>query len=139
MNNSIQQNKLETIAGILNEILRWIRVKSKPLVREILMKELQEESDKIAYEQSDGEKTSRGVAEIAGIGKDAITSRWKKWIELGIAEPKSVRGGIRAKTIFSLEDFGIEVARPEDESNKETECHEIEKIKDKDEFDSSIQ
>ena len=44
------------------------------------------------------------------MSRNTVSIWWNKWIKAGIAEPISVKGGgIRAKRVFSLDDFGIEV------------------------------
>ena len=38
-----------------------------------------------------------------------VSENWKKWTRVGIAEQVGVQGGTRGKSLFSLEDFGIEI------------------------------
>jgi len=84
-------------------------VTSIPRVRDLLLEMLGSPEERIAYHSSDGERTSREVGRISNTSHITISRRWKTWIRAGIAEPVSVRGGERAKRIFSLDDFGIEV------------------------------
>ena len=94
---------------LLEELVKWARVTSFPKVKELLIKILVSPAEKVAYQSSDGEKTSREVAGIANVSQPTISKWWKTWIRAGVAESVSVRRGERAKRIFSLDDFGIEV------------------------------
>jgi hypothetical protein len=103
------ENKQDKIIEILTEMLKWIKVTSIPHVKKLLMELLPTDQEKIAYHYSDG-RTSREVSQLAGVSHMTITRWWKNWIRAGIAEAINVKGsGERAKRIFSLEDFGIEV------------------------------
>lgn len=64
--------------------------------------------EKIAYHYSTG-LTSRQVASHVGVHFTTITSWWKSWGKVGIAECIPVKRGIRYKRVFSLEDFDIAV------------------------------
>lgn len=106
---------------LLEELVMWMRVTSIPHVKKLLTEALPNDVDKIAYHNSDGERKLEEVGETANLGKDAIARRWKSWVRLGIAESISVKGGLRARRLFSLEDFGIQVPilDVEDLSNNE--------------------
>ena len=94
---------------LLEELVKWTKVTSFPHVKNILLAILASPEEKIAYQSSDGERTSRKVADMANVSQPQISKWWKTWIKAEIAEPVSVQRGERAKRIFSLEDFGIEV------------------------------
>jgi hypothetical protein len=105
-------NEIEScdrIVELLEELIRWTKVTSIPKVKELLEDSVKTPEERIAYSFSDGKRTTREVAEIAQTNKDSISRFWRKWIKSGIAEPIAGSGGNRAKSIFSLEDFGIEV------------------------------
>jgi len=102
-------NKEDRMIELLEELVKWARVTSFPKVKELLIGILVSPEEKVAYQSSDGEKTSRDVAEIANVSHPTISIWWKAWIKAGIAESVSVQRGERAKRIFSLDDFGIEV------------------------------
>lgn len=97
---------------VLEETLKWIRVTSIPHVKKLLSDTLPSDHEKIAYHYSDG-RASQEVSKVAGASYVTITKWWKIWIRSGIAESLAVKGGERARRIFSLEDFGIEVPTPE--------------------------
>jgi predicted HTH transcriptional regulator len=99
----------EKVIELLEELVKWTKVTSFPKVKEFLLSTLDSPEKMVAYQASNGEKTSREVAKIAKVTRRTITRWWKVWIKVGIAEPISVQRGERAKQFFSLDDFGIEV------------------------------
>jgi hypothetical protein len=102
-------SKEDRMIELLEELVKWTRVTSFPKVKELLIGILTSPEEKVAYQSSDGGKTSREVADIANVSQFTISKWWKAWIKAGIAESISVQRGERAKRIFSLDDFGIEV------------------------------
>lgn len=116
-------SKEDTIIELLEELVKWTKVASIPKVKELLLGILESPEEMIAYQLSDGERSSRDVANQANVGQRTITRWWKKWIRAGIAEPVSVQRGERAMQIFSLDDFGIEIpaieAATEEEEGRE--------------------
>jgi hypothetical protein len=102
-------SKEDRMIELLEELVKWIKVTSIPRVKELLLKILESPEERVAYQSSDGERTARSVGDIANVGHYKIADWWKTWIKAGIAEPVSVQRGERAKRIFSLDDFGIEV------------------------------
>ena len=93
---------------VLEEILRWIKVTSIPRVKQLLLDTLPSDKEKVAYYYSDGQD-SRAISTASGVPFTTVTRWWKRWIRAGIAEAVGAKRGDRAKRIFSLEDFGIEV------------------------------
>ncbi|WXG46772.1 MAG: hypothetical protein WED05_08975 [Candidatus Atabeyarchaeum deiterrae] len=94
---------------ILEEILKWLKVTSIPTVKKLLEDMLESDEEKLAYHFSDG-RSSQEVANNCGASYVTVTKWWKKWSRAGLAELSSVKGGERAKRVFSLEDFGIEIS-----------------------------
>jgi DNA-binding MarR family transcriptional regulator len=102
-------SKEDKMIELLEELVKWTKVASVPKVKELLLGILESPEEILAYHLSDGEKSGRDIAERTNVTQPTIGKWWKKWIAAGIAEPISVQRGERAKRIFSLEDFGIEV------------------------------
>jgi hypothetical protein len=107
----VAQKDNQDIIEILKEILKWIKVTSIPHVKKLLLELLPSDEEKLAYQYSDG-RASRKVSRLTSVSHIIITRWWKTWIRAGIAEAISVKGGERARRVFSLEDFGIEVPSP---------------------------
>lgn len=103
-----KKDKQDIMIEILGEMLKWLKVTSIPQVKKLLSDILSSDKEKIAYHYSDG-RDSRAVAKLAGIHFTTVATWWKKWERAGIAEPIGAKRGERARRIFSLEDFGIEV------------------------------
>jgi hypothetical protein len=102
-------NKEDKMIELLEELVKWTKAVSIPKVKELLLSILESPEEMVAYQLSDGEKGGREVAERANVSQPTVAKWWKKWIVSGIAEPISVQRGERARRIFSLDDFGIEV------------------------------
>jgi len=103
-------SKENRMIELLEELVKWAKVTSIPRVKKLLLEILKSPEEKIAYQSSDGERSSREVADQANVGQRTIIRWWQRWVKAGIAEPISVKGGERAMRIFSLDDFGIEVS-----------------------------
>jgi hypothetical protein len=88
--------------------LHGIRVTSIPEVKKLLLETLPTEEKKRAYHYSNS-RDSRAVAKFAGVGHVAVTRWWKTWVRAGMAKTISAKRGERTKSVFSLEDFGIEM------------------------------
>jgi transposase len=108
MHKEEERKKQDRMIELLEELVKWTKVKSIPHVKKLLLEILPSDEEKRAYHYSNGQD-SRGVAKLAGVGHVAVTKWWKNWIRAGIAKPVSAKRGKRAKRVFSLEDFGIEV------------------------------
>jgi hypothetical protein len=105
-----KKDKQDRMIELLEEMLKWIKVTSIPHVKKLLLEILPSDEEKIAYHYSDG-CGSKAVAKFAGVSYVTVTKWWKIWGRAGLAEMMSAKGGERAKRIFSLDDFGIEVPK----------------------------
>lgn len=102
-----EENRVEYL---LEELVKWTKVTSIPKVKQVLLELLPTPEEKKAYQLSDGERASREIAAATNFSKFKVQTLWKAWINAGIADPISVRGGgSRAKKNFSLDDFGIDI------------------------------
>lgn len=103
-------NNEDRIVELLEELVYWTKETSFSEIRQRLLTNLQSPKEKMAYELSDGEKTTRQLTSKLKVGNDTITTWWTNWIAAGIAESITTKGGgHRAVRKFSLKDFGIEV------------------------------
>ena len=103
---------MESLSEKFDELIFWTRFSALPTFRALLMDTLREDIDKLVYELSDGNRSTREIANIISGGGRAIThvtvaNMWKKWAILNLAMSARRKG--RHKRITSLESLGIEV------------------------------
>jgi len=78
-------------------------------LRTILTQTLKTDLEMLIYELSNGERSAREVATLAGVKSHVtILNYWRKWSKLGIVEPSEKRKG-RFRRICSLEEVGLTV------------------------------
>jgi hypothetical protein len=99
----------ERVIELLEELVKWTKATSIPKVRTILEELVQTPGEKIVYKFSNGKTALKKLSEISGIDESNISRDWKRWARAGIAEQVPAQGGTRGRSIFSLEDFGIDV------------------------------
>lgn len=97
--------------AILQEMLRWIRASSYKGVEKLLSDEFRKGGDVDAkrakvYQLSDGSATSVAIAKSAGVSQPLVSTLWKRWRQMGLAESAG-DGGRQTRRCFSLEDFGL--------------------------------
>jgi hypothetical protein len=98
---------LKNIEGKLDQLLMWTRFAGMQQLRTILAQNLTKDLEMLIYELSDGERSTREIAELSGVGSNAtVTNYWRKWSRLGIVEPSEIRQG-RFRRICSLEEVGL--------------------------------
>ena len=113
------EEDLSTQIRIQKEILKWVRILARKEVKNMLEEVLSDDTKKLVYHYSDGNRGTRDFKEIANVKSTAtISVYWREWASQGIVELRPVQGGERAKKLFNLEEFGIEVpaARKPDNS-----------------------
>jgi len=111
-------NAQDRTVKLLEELVKWTKFSSMPGVRKTLLDILKDDERKLVYQLSDG-KGSVEIAKMSGVGASTIPEWWKTWNKAGITEAIPVKGGERAKRIFSLEDFGIDVPKMKKVNNTE--------------------
>lgn len=99
----------ERIIELLQEMLKWIKFAGAREVRTVLMNILDTEQKRLIYHSSDGEHGSVEIGKVANVSDRTVRRHWESWARLGIAEPLGVRGGVRYKKSFELEDFGFTI------------------------------
>jgi hypothetical protein len=105
---------LEKILEELKEIKHWIRLSGLPVFRRAAQENLRDEESRIVYELSDGNRSTREIAEeLKKMNKTlthaTVANMWKRWAILGIVEPSERYQG-RFKKVTPLEALGIETA-----------------------------
>lgn len=94
---------------LLKEILRWVKIGAIPL-REILLQELKTDQDRLVYEFSDGENSTRDVEKETGLDHVTVARLWKRWADVGIVEPSEKYQG-RYRRVCSLRDLAIRIPK----------------------------
>lgn len=98
------------------EQLAWTRAIALPTVRSAILASLNTEKERAAFEASDGRRSTRDVASIAGVkSHNTIAVWWKKWRSLGVAA--EAPGG-RAGHLVCLADLGIPLNPDDDTTQK---------------------
>ena len=105
----MSNNKIDKVIELLQEMLKWVKFAGAREVRTVLMNILDTEQKRLIYHLSDGEHGSVEIGKAANVSDSTIRRCWESWVRLGIVEPLSVRGGVRYKKSFQLEDFGFTV------------------------------
>jgi len=100
---------LKNIESKLDQLLKWTRFAGMQQLRTILTQNLTTDVEMLIYELSDGERSTREIAGLSGVGSNAtVASYWRKWSKLGIVEPSEKRQG-RFRRNCSLEEVGLTV------------------------------
>lgn len=104
----MNDEQAEKMIHLLEEILTWTRLDGVQKAKSTLEALLTNDVERIIYQNSDG-RTSREIAQIAGISHGTVVRYWRRWSMYGIVEEVRSQGGSRYRRVFSLPDFGIEV------------------------------
>jgi hypothetical protein len=103
----MSNREVERIIELLQEMLKWVKFAGAREVRTVLMNILDTEQKRLIYHLSDGERGSVEIGKTVNASDSTVRRCWDSWMRLGIVEPLSVRGGIRYKKSFEMEDFGF--------------------------------
>jgi len=103
---------VQSLSEKLDELIFWTKFSALPTFRAVLMDTVREDVDKLVYELSDGERSTREIARMISRGGRSIThvtvaNMWQRWSLLSLVMPAERRG--RYKRVVSLESLGIEV------------------------------
>ncbi len=99
---------LESIDGNTRDIATWLSVAHGAQMREMLENVLDDPRKRLAYEYSDGDRSTRAVAEAADVSAKTIRDWWKEWVQTDIVEQTELEGRFRKR--FSLRKLGIDVS-----------------------------
>ena len=106
----------------LDELIFWIKLSAMPSIRKAVVDNLRTDIDKLVYQLSDGNRSTREIANIIRRGGRSIThvtvmNMWRKWAILNLVMPTQRRG--RYMRVISLESLGIEIPQLEVPSENE--------------------
>ena len=107
---------VESLSEKLDELIFWTKFSALPTFRALLMDTLRENVDKLVYELSDGERSTRDIARTISregrrITHVTVANMWKKWSIQNLVIPAQRKG--RFKRAISLESLGIEIPEVE--------------------------
>jgi hypothetical protein len=103
----LAMNDIDVLAE-LREQTRWLRLMGLQALRPLLVDALQTDKERLAFEVSDGTRSTREVGGIAGMSSSKVSGLWREWIAAGICAESSKHPG-RAERLVSLARIGIEV------------------------------
>lgn len=98
----------------LDELIFWTRFSALPSFKALLNNVLRDDVDKLVYEFSDGNRTTREISKLLSklhkkISHVTVANLWNKWHSMNLVIPAQRKG--RFKKVISLEAIGIEVPR----------------------------
>lgn len=97
--------------GILQELreqTKWLRLLGFQTLKPVLQQALKTDKHRAVYEYSDGKRSSRDVATLAGVSPGWVAGLWPDWIALGICTMSPTQQG-RAQHLVRLSQFGVDV------------------------------
>lgn len=99
----------QEITKLLRELVRWSKFETIPKLRTILEQNLPGEKEKMIYELSDGQRSTRDIAKLTGVSHQTIANYWEKWSKIGIVDTATKEG--RYIAICSLQQVGLEAPK----------------------------
>jgi len=96
----------------LDELIFWTKFSALPTFSALLKNALRDDVDKLIYELSDGERSTREIERLITGGGRRVThatvaNLWQKWNLTNLVMPAMRRG--RYKRVVPLESIGIDV------------------------------
>jgi transcription initiation factor TFIIIB Brf1 subunit/transcription initiation factor TFIIB len=110
---NLSESNVEEMLILLRELVKWSKFESIPKLRTVLEQNLTNDKEKIIYEFSNGERSTRDVAKVADVSHVTVQNYWEKWSKLGIVD-KSEKYEGRYRHICSLEEVGLTVPEVKD-------------------------
>ena len=95
---------MEQTNDILEELktqTALLRAMAIQTLKDVIQDELKSVRDKKIFELSDGQRTTREIAKLAGGSFQTVAQKWKRWSTLGLVTESESRKG-RYKKIISL-------------------------------------
>lgn len=92
----------------LREQTKWLRLLGYTALKPMLQDALKNDKHKLVYEFSNGARTSREVAALAGVGPGTVSKLWTDWLAMGICTESPQQAG-RKQHLAPLSQLGIEL------------------------------
>jgi hypothetical protein len=104
------------------ELIFWVRFSALPTFVPLIKNALRDDVDRLVYELSDGQRSTRDIVQIVTANGTKIThttiaNMWEKWAMLNLVMETEKKG--RYKRAISLESIGIVVPQYKIAQNKE--------------------
>lgn len=115
----------EEILRTLKEMLKWLKFSGVKEVRNVMSNTLETEQKRLIFHLSDGNRGIIEIGKLANVGSSTVARYWEAWYRLGLMEPIAVRGGLRYKKSFELEDFGFDIPQQRSNDNKSKETAKV--------------
>lgn len=110
----MSNNSNEQIVNLLCELVNMYKLVNKPIIVQRLEEELSDPKQKLIYELSNGERSSREIAETVGkVSYTTVTNYWKQWAKKGLMTPAQRVG--RYKHTVDLKEYGLDSYETEKE------------------------
>lgn len=110
-----------SLSGKLDELIFWTKFSALRTFVALLRNEMRDDIDKLIYELSDGERSTREIAGLISRGGRKVTHStvanfWQKLSIMNLVMPARRKG--RYKKVVSLESIGIETPQLKVSSKK---------------------
>jgi len=103
---------LERIAEAAEEIAVYLKLADQGALQRALAPYFSSGQDLLVYRYSDGDRSSREIARLAGTSHVTVVACWKRWNEDGLVEASDAYKG-RFKKKYYLRQL-VEMVAPED-------------------------
>ena len=110
-NLDVEMNELNALTLALEDIGNSLRILAQSEFEQRLLSIFSSSEELRVYELSDGERTTREIAELVGHGKDWVSELWQKWASKhDILQQQAPRKPYKAK--FSLLELALRQRMP---------------------------
>jgi len=105
-------SEADVVSQKLDELIFWTKFSALPTFRALIVDNLRTDTDKLVYELSDGQRSTRDISRMISRGGRRIThatvaNMWQRWAILNLVIPAQRIG--RYRRVLSLESIGIEI------------------------------
>lgn len=101
------------VKELLQELLEIYTFVNYDNIYNRIANELDDNTKKMVYELSDGERTTREIGARANISHGTVAAYWKRWALKGMVISAARSGRYKAR--FKLKDFGLSVVGEDEE------------------------
>ena len=98
----------DPVLAELREQTKWLRLLGLQALRPILKDALQTDKQRLIYEYSNGDRTTREVGKLAGVSISVVSRLWTQWIAAGICVESPKMAG-RAQHLITLSQVGMDI------------------------------